>query len=126
MCDLMEAGHWRLAEAHVHLLLAAGEQAAIQSWEWPLAWLLTQLPKPPFPRIRTAPVTDTARPLSRLADQALLSAVFSFYRDVNTVMEASRKAAPTRPPRADGGPPPKPPKGGGGGKGAPTPPAEGL
>ena len=97
VCDMMEAGRWRLAEAHVHLLLAAGEQAALQSWQWPLAWLLTQLPEPAWARIRHQPMPDTARPLSRLADQSLMSAVVSYYRDVSTVMEAQRKAAAPAP-----------------------------
>ena len=99
-----------MAEAHVHLLLAAGEQAAIQSWDWPLAWLFTQLPEPPWSRIRHAPVPDTARPLSRLADQALLSAVLSFYKDVNTVMEAQNKAVPTGSASVDPKLPPEVPK----------------
>ena len=41
--DLMERGQWLRAEAHLSLLLASGEQAALQSWSWPLAWLVTQL-----------------------------------------------------------------------------------
>ena len=94
VCDLMEHGKWHLAEAHVHLLLAAGEQAALQSWQWPLAWLITQLPEPAWARIRHQPQPGTAQPLSRLADQSLMSAVVAHYRDVATVMEAQRKAAP--------------------------------
>ena len=118
--DQMEAGQWRLAEAHAHLLLAAGEQAALQSWSWPLAWLMTQLPEPAWARIRHQPLPDTARPLSRLADQSLMTAVVAYYRDVNTVMEAQRKAAPAAPPAGGGGGggnevppkgPGKPPKG---------------
>ena len=92
--DMLERGDWHLAEAHLALLLAAGEQAALQSWTWPLAWLVTQLPEPAWSRIRHQPVPDTARPLSRLADQSLMSAVVAYYRDVSLVMEAQRKAAP--------------------------------
>ena len=92
VCELMEAGQWRLAEAYVHLILAAGEQAAMQNWQWPLAWLLTQLPEPAWTRIRHQPVPETARPLSRLADQQLLSAAVAYYRDVATVMDIQRKA----------------------------------
>ena len=98
VCDLMEAGQWHLAEAHANLLIASGEQAALQSWQWPLAWLLTQLPEPAWARIRHQPQPETARPLSRLADQSLMAAVVTYYRDVSTVMEAQRKAAPGVPP----------------------------
>ena len=130
VCDLMEAGHWKLAEAHVHLLLASGEQAAIHNWEWPLAWLLTQLPDPPFGRIQHTPVAETARPLSRLADQGLMNAVLSFYKDVSTVMEAQKKTAPNKAAGGGGGdrvPPKK--KGDGKGKAkasAAQPPEEGA
>ena len=92
--DMVERGEWLLAEAHLALLLAGGEQAALQGWQWPLAWLVTQLPEPAWARIRHQPVPDTAPPLSRLADQSLMAAVVSYYRDVATVMEAQRKAAP--------------------------------
>ena len=92
--DMLEKGEWHLAEAHLALLLAGGEQAALQSWQWPLAWLVTQLPEPAWARIRHQPVPDTARPLSRLADQSLMAAVVSYYRDVSAVMEAQRKATP--------------------------------
>ena len=81
-----------MAEAYVHLILATGEQAAIQNWQWPLAWLLTQLPEPDWSRIRHQPVLETARPLSRLADQTLLAAAVAYYRDVKTVMDVQRKA----------------------------------
>ena len=40
------------------------------------------------------PYIYTARPLSRLADQSLMAAVVSYYRDVSAVMEAQRKATP--------------------------------
>ena len=56
---------------------------------------MTQLPEPAWARIRHQPVPDTARPLSRLADQSLMAAVVSYYRDVSAVMEAQRKATPT-------------------------------
>jgi hypothetical protein len=92
ICELMEAGQWKLAEAHVHLLLAAGEQAPIQNWQWPLAWLLTQLPELAWQRIRHQPLPETARSMSRLADQSLLAAAVSYYRDVATVMDVQRRA----------------------------------
>jgi len=54
VADLLEHGKVALAEAHLQLLLAAGEQAALQSWQWPLAWLITQLPEPAWSMIRTS------------------------------------------------------------------------
>lgn len=102
LCDLMEHGRWHQAEAHAHLLLAAGEQAALANWQWPVAWLITQLPEPAWERIRHQPVPDTARPMSRLADQSLLAAVLAYYKDVSVVMEAQRKATGAAGPKAPG------------------------
>ena len=103
VADLLEHGKVAMAEAHLQLLLAAGEQAALQAWQWPLAWLLTQLPEPPWAMIKHHPAPDAARPLSRLADQSMMSAVVSYFRDVTTVLEAQRKA--TIPPAAATGTP---------------------
>ena len=101
--DLMEHGQWLRAEACLCLLLASGEQAALPSWSWPIAWLVTQLPEPQWVRIRHQPAPDTARPISRLADQSLMAAVIAYYRDVATVMEAQRKASAAAPPQPPSG-----------------------
>lgn len=105
--DMMERGHWHMAEAHGLLLLAAGEQAAMQSWQWSLAWLLTQMPEPPWGRICQQPKPDAIRPLSRLADQALMTAAVAYYTDVHKVAEVQKKASSTTTPQrgGDGGQP---------------------
>jgi hypothetical protein len=43
------------AEALMLLLLAAGEQATLSSWQWPSAWMLTFAAEPPWNRVRMQP-----------------------------------------------------------------------
>ena len=69
VADLLGAGRVDAAHATTVLLLAASEQAALNDWHWPPAWLLTHLPDPPFARIGYHPVKDGARPISKLAER---------------------------------------------------------
>ena len=55
VADLMERQRWPEAEALIVLLLASAEQAALQEWNWGLAWLLTFSSEPPWTRIRGHP-----------------------------------------------------------------------
>ena len=55
VADLMEHGKWAEAEALTLLLLTAVEQAALQEWQWGLAWLPTFSSEPPWARIRAHP-----------------------------------------------------------------------
>ena len=49
-------------------------------------------------------MSDAVRPLSRLADQALLAAAVAYYRDVHTVLETQKKAAGMPPTRIEDDP----------------------
>ena len=75
ICDiayLMEHGRWAEAEALTLLLLTAAKQAALQEWQWGLAWLLTSSSEPPWARIRTQPPgASELRAVGRLADPEL-------------------------------------------------------
>ena len=100
--DLMEAGRWTEAQAIVSLALAGGEQAALQGWQWPLAWMLTSLAEPPWAHIRRQPTPEDGRSLSRLADPGHMAAVVSYFRDLIAVGEAQRRVVTVRPGTAAG------------------------
>ena len=91
VADLLGAGRTDAAHATTVLLLAAAEQAALNDWHWPPAWLLTHLPDPPFARIGYHPVKDGARPISKLAGPALMAAAMAYLRDVAVLAEAARR-----------------------------------
>ncbi len=103
IADLLEAGRWHEGEALVNLLLSAAEQAALQEWQWGMAWLLTFSAEPPWARIRNpAPAASDLRSVGRLADPELLAAAVGHMKDFMAISEAQRKAAPTRTPGDDG------------------------
>ena len=96
--DLMEGGRWHEAEALVSLLLAASEQAALQEWQWSLAWVMTFLAEPPWTRIRGhAPAAQDLKSVSKLADPHLLAAAVGHLKDVMAISEAQRRSG-TAPP----------------------------
>lgn len=100
--DLMEAGRWHEAEALVNLLLSAAEQAALQEWQWGMAWLLTFSAEPPWSKIRTpAPAASDLRSVGRLADPELLAAAVGHMKDFMAISEAQKKSAPSRAADAD-------------------------
>lgn len=126
--DLMEAGRWHEAEALVLLVLAAAETAALQDWQWGLAWTLTFLSEPPWARIRVhPPAGNELRSISRLVDPELLAAAVGHMKDMLVIQEAQKKVAPTtakapgahagETPAAPGGP--RRPRKGGRGDGEP-------
>ena len=94
VADMMEGGRWREAEALVNLLLAAGEQAALSSWQWTLAWILTFAAEPPWNRIKVQP-QEEIRGMSWLADPELRADAVGHLKDMATITEAQRRAAPT-------------------------------
>ena len=111
VADLMEAGKFDVAHATLLLLLAASEQAALQGWHWPPAWLLTHLPDPPFAKIAHYPVPDTSRPLSKLAEPSLMAATMSYLKDAAVLAEAGKRKGKTANEDGD-----SQPSGGGKGK----------
>ena len=98
VADLLGAGRADEAEALAAMLLCAGEQAALHSWQWGLAWMMAFTADPPWNRIRRVPTPEDARALSRLADPSLVSATVTFFRDITAVQEAQRKVG--APPAA--------------------------
>ena len=96
IADLMERGRWHEAEALTMLLLAASEQAALQEWNWGLAWLLTFSSEPPWSLIRSHPSgTPDVRAVSRLADPELLAAAVGHLKDMMSIADAQRRSVPT-------------------------------
>ncbi len=91
--DLMENGRWEEAEAQLALLLVAGEQAAMEDWRWPTAWLLTHLPEPPHHLLIESPGSAMARPISKLADPSWIAAAIAYTKDMAVIQEASRRRA---------------------------------
>ena len=97
VADLMEAGRWLEAEALTNLLLSAAEQAALQEWQWGMAWLLTFSPEPPWARIRTpAPAASDLKSVGRLADPELLAAAVGHMKDFMAISEAQKRTGPPR------------------------------
>lgn len=104
IADLLEHGRWSEAEALVLLLLSAAEQAALQEWQWSLAWLLTFSAEPPWAKIRVqAPGQTDLRAVARLADPELLAAAVGHMKDLMAIGEAQRRAMPGNPSPASGG-----------------------
>ena len=77
------------------LLLSASEQAALQDWQWGLAWLLTFSSEPPWARIRAhPPAASELRSVGRLADPTLLAAAVGHMKDLMAISEAQKKVVP--------------------------------
>ena len=100
------------------LLLAATEQAALQEWNWGLAWLLTFSSEPPWTRIKgQAPSAADMRSVGRLADPELLAAGVQHMKDMIAIGEAQRRTTPAwsggQPRAAPQGDAPQDAKGGG-------------
>ena len=104
VADLMEASRWHEAEALVLLLLSASETAALQDWNWGLAWTLTFASEPPWARIRAhPPAASELRGVGRLVDPELLAAAVGHLKDMMAINEAQRKVAPPAGPRPQEG-----------------------
>ena len=95
--DLLEAGKPKEAEALGAMVLAAGEQAALQGWTWSVAWTMAFVPEPPWQRIGIAPTPEHARIGSKLVDPSLLAAAVTRYQQTTTLLEAQRKATAQSP-----------------------------
>ena len=98
------------------LLLVACEQAALDEGSWPLAWLLSLLPAPPWASMLRRADTHALRPYAKLADTRWVSASLSFLRDVERIKAARREAKPAGSEARTEEPPKAGPKGPGKGK----------
>ena len=90
--DMMERGEWHLAEAHLAMTLAAGEQSAMDDWRWHKASRLILQPAPPFHSLISVPGSSLEEPTTHLADPGWLGACMSYAKDVAVFKEAGRVA----------------------------------
>ena len=96
--DQMERGEWELAEATLALLLCSTEMAALKSWRWDAAWLLTHQPQPPFNSIARAPPTDALHAMPKLAPPLWIASVGAYVNDVLRIDEGLKRVAPKQLP----------------------------
>ena len=84
----------RLANAHatVSLLLVAAEQCAVDDGRWPLAWLLSLPPEPPWTTMMRRRDAMPLRPFGRLADPRWVAAAAGYVRDMDK-LNSVRKVA---------------------------------
>ena len=80
--DLMEAGHWRAAEAQAGLMLVAFEQAAMDDWKWHHASRLSLLADPPFHHLLEVQGSTMTESVSHLADAEWVSAAMAYAKDL--------------------------------------------
>ena len=109
--DELQQGNVASAHATVSLLLVAAEQCAVDDGRWPLAWLLSLLPEPPWATMMRRRESMPLRPFGRLADARWIAAAAGYVRDMDK-LNAVRKTASAWPADA-----PSPPGAPGGGKG---------
>ena len=92
---------------------------------WPLAWLLSLQPEPPWSTMFRRKETMQLRPFGRLADARWIAAATGYIRDMDRLNSVRRAAASQtgveQPP--GGAPPGKGKKGEGKGKDSPNPSA---
>ena len=100
---MMERGEWHLAEAHLAMLLAAGEQASMDDWRWHNASRLILQPAPPFHALIAVPGSTLEEPISHLADPGWLGACMAYAKDVAVFKEAGKSLRAT--PKATRVPP---------------------
>lgn len=70
-------------QALLGLLCIGIEQVTLDGGKWPMAWLLTMQPEPPWAAMSRQPVADPLRPFSRLADPRWTTACAAYIRDVD-------------------------------------------
>lgn len=113
--EYLQRGDPEHARALSALLLAAGEQMAIDSGAWHLAWLTTLLPEPPYALVAQHRATpNSLQPHSRLLEERWVAAHLAYLRDVDVIMERRKKVL--NPKYGNEDPPARDPKGKGKGK----------
>jgi len=128
IADALNQGHLRYARAIANVGVGVVDQYVIDgSQNWENAWLLGGLPEPPWSYCARAFVGGATRPFSKLFHPSWTTAVTSYLKELNTLMErkksltkggkgqdkapAEKKPKGPKGPKGDG-------KGGGGGGGA--------
>ena len=92
--DMMEQGKWHLAEAHLGMLLVAGEQAAMDNWRWHHAARMSMVPDPPFHALIHVAGSTLSEPVSHLADQAWVATSMAYARDMAVFKDHAKARAP--------------------------------
>ena len=122
--DLMCRKKYDEADDLLALILAASEQACIDSGRWNTGWLLTHLQEPPWDLLGRQPATDAIRPFARLPDPVWVAAAIAHNKDVLALREARRPAGARQQQQQNQSPLPKGRGRGRGGKGTPPPHAQ--
>ena len=97
--DLMEQGHWHLAEAHLGMLIVAGEQAAMDNWRWHHAARMSMVPDPPFHALIHVAGSTMSEPVSHLADPAWVATSMAYAKDMAVFKDHAKTRGP--PPDKD-------------------------
>ena len=100
-CDRMALGEWEHAEALLHLLLCGVEQSIYDDGRWSMAWLVTQLPEPPWHMMHMQAPTDGIWPYGRLTPPEWVAGSMQFITDAAKLAEV-RKRGQRRGPDAEG------------------------
>ena len=111
--DELREGKVASAHATVSLLLVAAEQCAVDDGRWPLAWLLSLLPEPPWTTMMRRRDAMPLRPFGRLADPKWVAAAAGYVRDMDRLNSVRKVATawPVDPGAGGGAAPPEPGKG---------------
>ena len=91
MHEALMMGRPEEARARSALLLAAGEQMALDGGCWTLAWLVTLLPRPRYGNVPRRAEGDDEEPYSRLMDQRWVAAHLSWLCDAIMITERRRR-----------------------------------
>ena len=91
--DQLRAGEVAAAHGSLSLLLVAAEQCAMDDGRWPLAWLLSLQPEPPWATMSRRKEVLPLRPFGRLADARWIAAATGYIRDMDRLNTVRRSAA---------------------------------
>lgn len=95
--DAFNQGLSERAMGVLSLLLVGCEQTALDEGRWPVGWLMTLLPEPPWGSMGKRPMEGSLRPFSKIADPRWVAAAVSYVRDVDRLQAAKRSfATPAR------------------------------
>ena len=89
---LLMRGETEQARAVAALSMCAGEQAALDSGNWTLAWLLTLQTEPQYAKIGARKMqNESLQPYARCLNDQWVAAHLSYLRDADLVLERRKK-----------------------------------
>ena len=95
--DLMERGKWHQAEALLALGLCAAEAAALRTWRWEAAWLLTHQPSPPWHHVSRPPPISPLDAAPKLSETAWTAATIAAVKDLVAMDDTHRRSTGKAP-----------------------------